>query len=299
MLFFNLGKAQNVGIGTSNPLHKLHLINGKIYLQDNRANNSPHIIFDNPSGVNYKEGGIQWHRSGDTMASINYVANPNVANYIGLSVSSKVVPDLVVNSNGRTGLGFSNPAAKLHIRDSDAADLVVLEALNPTVQFRRNTGGQLSLYKDVGFVQTSNDNLRIGVNSSNTNGKFIIRTGGADRMYVDKDGNFSFGTTDVAVGYRVNIAGKAICEEMMVQLKSSWPDYVFKTNYTLRSLPELEAYIKANGHLPNIPKASQIETQGLQLGDMQKRMMEKIEELTLYIIDLQKQISLLQNYNEK
>ena len=55
-------------------------------------------------------------------------------------------------------------------------------------------------------------------------------------------------------------------------------------------LPQLEQFINTNKHLPNIPKAIDVEKSGIEVGDMQKRMMEKIEELTLYIIDLQKQV---------
>ncbi len=285
--------AQNVGIGTSNPSQKLHLVNGKIYLQDNRANNSPHLIFDNPAGVNYKEGGLQWHRSGDTMAAINYVANPNTPNYVALNVSSKTTADMIVNSSGRIGMGISLPSAKLHVRDAQAADILVLDALNPTIQLRRNIGTLIANFEDVGFIQTSDENLRIGTNSSNLNGKFVVRTGGGDRLFVDASGNVSIGTTDVAAGYRVNIAGKAICEELKVQLRGSWPDYVFNEQYKLRSIPELESFIKENKHLPNIPKAADIESSGLEVGDMQKRMMEKIEELTLYVIELKKEIDTL------
>ena len=60
-------------------------------------------------------------------------------------------------------------------------------------------------------------------------------------------------------------------------------------------LNKLDQFIKTNNHLPNIPKAQAIEKSGIAVGDMQKRMMEKIEELTLYIIDLQKQVTELKN----
>jgi len=70
----------------------------------------------------------------------------------------------------------------------------------------------------------------------------------------------------------------------------SWPDYVFESGYQLRTLEETEAFIKLNKHLPNIPAAAVVEREGILLGDMQKRMMEKIEELTLYLIEANKQI---------
>ena len=85
-----------------------------------------------------------------------------------------------------------------------------------------------------------------------------------------------------------------ICEEVKVKLSSAWPDYVFEENHQLMPVNKLSEFIKIHKHLPNIPSAQIIEKEGMELGDMQKKMMEKIEELTLYIIDLQKQVDDLQ-----
>ncbi len=84
-----------------------------------------------------------------------------------------------------------------------------------------------------------------------------------------------------------------MCEELKVQLRASWPDYVFSPNYRLNDLYELEKFIQSNNHLPNIPAAAEIEKNGLETGEMQRLMMEKIEELTLYIIDLKKELDSL------
>ena len=72
---------------------------------------------------------------------------------------------------------------------------------------------------------------------------------------------------------------------------TNWPDYVFSGNHTLMSLGELETYINEHSHLPGVPTAEEIEENGADLGEMNKVLMEKVEELTLYIIDLQKQIN--------
>ena len=277
-----------IGIGTSSPDEKFHIFSGKMYIQDNRTNQSPHIIFDAPA-VDYKEGGLQWKRTGDTMASINYVANPVFANYLRFSVSnSGKGVDMVLNTNGNMGMGYVDPQVRLHIRSSTATEMVRLEGESPMIQLRKYVG--LATFEDVAFIQTSGDNLRVGTNSNNTLGKFVVRTGGGDRLFIDANGNVSIGTSVVASGYKVSINGKAICEELKVQLSGNWPDYVFKKDYNLMPLPQLELFINTNKHLPNIPKAIDVEKSGIEVGDMQKRMMEKIEELTLYIINLQKQI---------
>jgi hypothetical protein len=69
-----------------------------------------------------------------------------------------------------------------------------------------------------------------------------------------------------------------------------WPDYVFEDSYNLLELSEVEQFINKNKHLPGIPSASEVEANGIDIGDMQSKLLLKIEELTLYIIKLEKRI---------
>jgi hypothetical protein len=98
-------------------------------------------------------------------------------------------------------------------------------------------------------------------------------------------------TTNTA-GYALAVNGRIHSTELVIE--SGWADYVFDKNYKLRSLQELEKFIQQNKHLPNVPSAKEIEENGLNVGDVQKRMMEKIEELTLYVIEQDKQIKKLE-----
>jgi hypothetical protein len=86
--------------------------------------------------------------------------------------------------------------------------------------------------------------------------------------------------------------GNVIATEVRVKTPI-FPDYVFDKEYKLMSLYDLEKYIDANNHLPNIPSADEIITNGLELGNMEVKQMEKIEELTLYIIQLKKEMDLM------
>jgi hypothetical protein len=101
-------------------------------------------------------------------------------------------------------------------------------------------------------------------------------------------GDLRIGTTIAATGYSLSVNGKVACEEVLVQDIGSWPDYVFKSDYNLMSLESLEESIQENGHLPGLPPAAEIESKGLHLGNMQKQVVEKIEELTLYTIEQNK-----------
>jgi hypothetical protein len=74
-----------------------------------------------------------------------------------------------------------------------------------------------------------------------------------------------------------------------------WPDYVFSRNYKLPSLSEVEQFITENQHLPNVPSAAEVKENGIELGEMNAILLQKVEELTLYIIALQKQVDELKN----
>ncbi len=97
------------------------------------------------------------------------------------------------------------------------------------------------------------------------------------------------------VAYRLAVDGKVMCEELKVQLEANWPDYVFSENYALTPLAALENEIQQLGHLPGVPSAEQVHMQGIEVGEMQRIVMQKIEELTLYVIELKKENALLAN----
>jgi len=115
---------------------------------------------------------------------------------------------------------------------------------------------------------------------------------------VNNDGNISIGTSTVYINpldandkYKLSVNGKIACTELKVV--TGWADFVFNNDYKLRSLSDVEKFIKTNKHLPEVPSAKEVETNGVSVGEMQAKMMQKIEELTLYIIEQQKQIEAL------
>lgn len=80
------------------------------------------------------------------------------------------------------------------------------------------------------------------------------------------------------------VNGSAVATSMTVKLNSAWPDYVFKQNYVLPSLKEVKTYIDRTGHLPDMPSEAQVTKEGINLGEMNKLLTKKVEELTLYLI---------------
>ena len=155
-----------------------------------------------------------------------------------------------------------------------------------------------------GYLQiggyTSNvlfDNNEILARASGEQSTLYIQDDGGDLLLCGQGGTVAIGINfpeTVPSEYRLAVDGKGIFEEIRVEVSSSWPDYVFTENYSMRTPSELKSFIDANGHLPNIPPADEVENEGMLLGDMQRRMMEKIEELTLYIIQQDERIRALE-----
>lgn len=136
-------------------------------------------------------------------------------------------------------------------------------------------------------------NPAIGPNQSHvhwgTRGDWYIRSAADNGVVVIQDGNagnVGIGTANTA-GYKLAVNGKIRAKEIRVE--TGWADYVFAPEYKLRPLEEVESFIKANQHLPEIQPASEIQANGLDVANVTTKMMAKIEELTLYLIEMKKE----------
>lgn len=105
----------------------------------------------------------------------------------------------------------------------------------------------------------------------------------------------SIGTALQAAGFRLSASGKIIASGARIDAKSRWPDYVFKSGYSLKSLPALERYINRKGHLPNVPRSAEVLGNGIDLGDSSAKLLEKVEELTLYMIELNDRLNKIES----
>jgi hypothetical protein len=113
------------------------------------------------------------------------------------------------------------------------------------------------------------------------------------------NGGIGIGTTSIPTGYKLAVNGKIIATEVLVELYSDWPDYVFNRKYNLLPLQELKKYIETNNHLPEVPAANEVKEEGINLGDMDAILLKKIEELTLYVISLKEENNILKKRMEK
>jgi len=115
--------------------------------------------------------------------------------------------------------------------------------------------------------------------------------------YVSAD--LRIGTTTAATGYALSVNGRVACEEVLIDDSGFWPDYVFEEDYPLLTIDEFEASIRENKHLPGMASAKEVEENGgFHIGDIQKKTLEKVEELSLYIIELNNRVKTLEKENE-
>ena len=221
-----------------------------------------------------------------------------LGNYSGAVSTGALTTTGNATFTGDIGIGTTLPAYEVDINRTTGAAWFRAKSgdgyAGMIVDKGASTSNGYLIYKTAGADKwyvglISNDNFAISTSFGSPDGKF----------YINSTGQVGIGTTSMATGYKLSVAGKVICEELRVNLASGWPDYVFGQDYQLMSLSELENYIQINGHLPNIPEAGEMQESGLEVGEMQRLMMEKIEELSLYIIQQQKEIEELKSLISK
>jgi hypothetical protein len=185
---------------------------------------------------------------------------------------------LFVDTDGEVGIGTTNPLAKLDVdgrlRIYNSGEAIGIDGINPSIGMWWN-----GLQKF--FIQQLGNDLQIGKTGGNPNGSIYF---GANQIAIN--------TSSPATGYAVSVGGKIMCEEVKVQLEP-WPDYVFSDTYNAPSIDDYAKSIEENKHLPGMPNADEINTGDIGLGEIQRRMMEKIEEMSLFIIQQQQEIEAL------
>lgn len=142
------------------------------------------------------------------------------------------------------------------------------------------------------------DNNEILARNNGVSSTLSLQRDGGDVVLCElENGRVRIGSTPASLpsdpSYLLAIGGKAICEELKVQLQGNWPDYVFNENYKLAHLLDLEREIQRSGHLPGVPSAAEVRDHGIEVGEMQRILLEKVEELTLYVIELKKENEIL------
>ena len=283
-LFSNLSGANNIGIGTN-------ALRANIDGNENAAIGSL-ALFSNLSGASNSAIGSSALRANTTGSNNSAMGGSSLlSNTVGSTNIAIGLNSLLRNINGNNNVSIGANSNAFNT-DGSNNTMIGVEAGRGTVAGGRS--GNIFIGYKAGFSDNGSNKLYIE-NSNDVTTPLIYGDFATNQMGI---GTSSLPTD---VSYTLAVEGKIITEEVRVLLRGSslWPDYVFKSNYRLKSLEEVNEYIKENGHLPNIPSASVVEKEGVALGEMDKKLLEKIEELTLYMIEINEEVKTLKLANEK
>ena len=224
------------------------------------------------------------------------------------------------------GTGMTDPQGTLHVHSSELIENLeplipigdgwrndpipeqepdhyqtLLHMTNTTTGATKNDGFTLKQYDNqLTFIQHEQSSMRfenpagsfelnaygnVGVGASHQNHRFNVEGTSRFTGAVTMQSSLTVGS-----GMRCDAQGNMKVKRLRVTL-TDWPDYVFGEGYRLRPLAEVEEYVKEHSHLPDVPSAAEVAAEGADLGEMNKVLLQKVEELTLYIIDLQRQIN--------
>lgn len=213
---------------------------------------------------------------------------------------------LTIFPNGNVGIGTNNPQSKLDVRGSQCLDGMFLQSINnqwlspAKIQIGRI---DRSIYTDKAVIGVTDGNLHLDSYSGRSLLFNFYQAGsdaGSKGLIIHSNGNVGVGIINPA--YKLDVNGTIHAREVKID-NNGWADFVFDKNYILPTLAEVEAHIQEHKRLPEIPSEAEVKENGVDVGEMQVKLLQKIEELTLYVIDfekkLQKQDETIQELQDK
>ena len=300
-----------VGLGTSSPGMPLDInFNEGIYLGTSHdmwltiGNNNVYLR----AAVQDKDLNFQVNDGGTIKTAVT-VDGPT--SYLGIGTES---PQSALDIRSDSGLRLGDDQDLLVTSSVDGDITFKAAAQDQDVSFQINDGGTT---KTAIFVDASENKVGIGLTNPGAHleikddsygaGENMLQIGD-DTYFADIDqsnvlglygvsdssfGRIKFGSGGPVVGSKngssaFRVDGTLIAEEIIVQ-SDAWADYVFDNGYNLRPLNEVERYIEENGHLPDVPSAEEVSEGGVNVGEMNKILLQKIEEQTLYTLGLKKE----------
>ncbi|MFH6984980.1 hypothetical protein [Marinoscillum luteum] len=230
---------------------------------------------------------IKQSASGLTPTNVSggmYIENSGSSNthYVFQTATSGGGKSFSITNAGNVGIGTTSPNYQFEIFEGDGKETVA--------QFRTNEG-----IIGIAAAGNSTENPTYGNyissrNASNTAYEdFGFKTSsGIPQLLIKTNGSVGIGTNNTGT-HKLSVNGSIRSKE--VKVEANWSDFVFYDDYELRTLEEVEQHINENGHLPEIPSEAEVTENGINLGEMNAKLLQKIEELTLYLIEQNKEIN--------
>jgi len=277
------------------------------------------IKLENGTNLNFQGYSFRQEDAGDIifskynnqeMARIRSEYNPvNDAASIVFSTTSAIKDTFIFSSLGNLGIGTGNPQNKLQIGDyrtNNSSKLSIPGVYNfEEVKLGQYGNGRagLEMITHTGQTQSFGVRLYSGIDTG-VNGLLIETADPSNsaeelnytaKMVVSLNRNVGIGILNPK--NKLDVKGTMHAQEVKVDMDWNWPDFVFKKNYKLPTLKEVEKHIAEKGHLENIPSEEEVLKNGINLGEMNAKLLQKIEELTLYMIEMKKENSEMKKEN--
>lgn len=266
---FTIKSNGNVGISNANPLDKLQISNTFVF------HDGGHKVLS----LLYSPGAADLD---DTKYASEIRYDP-ISGSLHLGTSSTVTnaptARFSITKDGNVGIGITSPNATLQVGDSNNTGTPQQE-----VEIKRLSLAPVC-HSGSDWFFTTRDNNYANLDIGYSNNKTIT---------LRHDGNVGIGTTTPDA--KLTVKGLIHSQEVKVTATAG-ADFVFETDYNLPTLKKVEEFIKANKHLPEIPSAKEMQTNGLYVAEMNTKLLQKIEELTLYTINQEKRIETLEKEN--
>ena len=288
--FLFINQTGDVGIGTALPNSKLHLrndvgnatfiIQGK---QDQNVGNYAELILSTEYSTANTTSGTQTGRKTLIRSTAGYPWGNQQRLGFFTSSNASTYPEerMVILPNGNVGIGTTSPTSKLHVSNG----CLTLDGTSPNW----NTW-KARITAPMGSAWVTNEPVNSGADA----GQYLHFGMTNSGWFWGKSPNAA-GATGTNVNYALSLstAGLLTAREIKVTL-NGWSDFVFKEDYSLRTLEEVETFIAKNNHLPDVPSEKEVLEKGVKLGEMDAILLQKIEELTLYILKQEKRINELE-----
>ena len=277
----------NVGIGTTSPS------SGLLHILVPGTTGAFGNVDVTQSALRIRDSGANLYFDGNSIYSTNNFLIGTIANN-HLIFGTNDAERMRITSSGNVGIGTDSPTAPLTLNGSTvsgAPDITVLQE-DALISLGPNSAGPH------GLIFGDDDAGGLQLVYRTTPNQLIVEKGndglnGADLFWIDYDTEESYFKGNVGIGVddpteKLEVDGTVRARKFIAE-SSPWPDYVFFDNYELRSLEETSQFIEENGHLPEVPSAAQVEEEGIELGEMNAILLKKIEELTLHMIEQNKE----------